>query len=551
MDISSWFQVGGASVGATASYGGETTDSTMGHLRRVLHIEGQQQRQEEHDRLFPTRSLKENKDWNRATTDAPTKDPVVVEEAADVTVELVEENPAVVEDTNTDDDRKDLNPPEQTEASTLEPTEDPTDPAAVQTTTPNDNAEELETRIDLVKLVPFDVKLMMLPTASEINSFALTDIVTEWMDESLAAEVKRMELELSHSAFDSVILEERSITRHTSASTLTSTAPSSSTETTTTLDARATGSNADNNDNRQRYLQEPQVISITIASYDGVTLWKHTTPSDLQVMTPALLEDLERQALLQDTRLLELLQASPAQGLGVNVQDVRAYINPNPSYVNPTATTTPDNMSNGVTNANLELIIVVAIVVACMAFAFLVFSLFWAWRFDAQRRDSAYRVDTSASPKVSAKKSPDGNTAGGTDNSEFGEESDPHRRHASPHSPHNDDDTTLYPPSEGGNLGGNYPESVVSEDISTSLSAYYRSGMGSRPFNYGMRPGALGKDFDDQASFSSMESYGYSLDGYAPSLGGNTWVNPPPNTAAKAEEVDGDEEEVDNDRQDK
>jgi len=79
-----------------------------------------------------------------------------------------------------------------------------------------------------------------------------------------------------------------------------------------------------------------------------------------------------------------------------------------------------------------------------------------------------------------------------------------------------------------------YDESVISEDISTSLTAYYRSGMaGYSTGGSGGRKGTGnyqhhhttahhaggGGDLDDNASLSSMDSYGFSLDGYAPSLG--------------------------------
>ncbi len=57
---------------------------------------------------------------------------------------------------------------------------------------------------------------------------------------------------------------------------------------------------------------------------------------------------------------------------------------------------------------------------------------------------------------------------------------------------------------------GLYPESVISEDISTSLTAYYQSGMGNKRMGSNM--------LNDAASVSSMESYGYSLDGYANSI---------------------------------
>jgi hypothetical protein len=254
----------------------------------------------------------------------------------------------------------------------------------------------------------------------------------------------------------------------------------------------------------------------------------------LKTVTPALLEDIERQALLKDDRLLELLQASSAQGLGASVTDVRAYINPSPSSATNIAAANPTNL--GATNANLELIIVVAIVVAVMAFGFLCFSLYWAHRYDYQRRQEAYRVEpnSSASQKNNTSttrmrkpKNPDG--TGGTDNSDCDDDTrNPPDVVAVDHSKNADDDTALeYPASEANPTTGIYPESVISDDISTSLTAYYRSGMGSRPM-YTPRALGGGDDFNDQASFSSMESYGYSLDGYAPSLGGNTYAKSVP-----------------------
>jgi len=69
-----------------------------------------------------------------------------------------------------------------------------------------------------------------------------------------------------------------------------------------------------------------------------------------------------------------------------------------------------------------------------------------------------------------------------------------------------------------GTNNNQYPDSVISEDISTSLSAYYKSGMA---YNAVGAPKHLsnGGEINDAASMSSMDSYGYSLDGYAPSLG--------------------------------
>ena len=80
----------------------------------------------------------------------------------------------------------------------------------------------------------------------------------------------------------------------------------------------------------------------------------------------------------------------------------------------------------------------------------------------------------------------------------------------------------FYPAIIGGEEEGDYPESVISdslvsgslisEDISTSLSQYYRAGMGRISKADYARGGGL---LDDAGSVSSMESYGYSLDGGA------------------------------------
>jgi hypothetical protein len=468
-------------------------------ILRLLQLE------EDHDRLFGSESVhqarKQDNNNNNSKSDR-NNDPETPPEMQDQEPTDDEEPTVDVPATTTleepDDDEEE--PMVAMTDPSLAPTEEPTKEVGEEDL----GAVLGETRIDLVKLVPFDVKLALIMSQDDpLNTFALTDIVSAWMEESLEAQVQRMQLGLTHSSFDSVILEERGITYQP---------VSTPSATTTTKDAQEI---TDNKDGNRRQLQ----ASTTIAAYEGVTLWKHTTNSNMQLMTPSLLEDIERQALLNDLlnddRLLELLQTSSAQGLGDKVQDVRAYINPNPTNYVPIQTSTNTNDNNGSTiNANLELIIVVAIVVACMAFAFLVFSLFWAWRFDQQRRDQAYRVENNRpNSKTPNKRKPKAN--GSTDDSDEEEGRSPKHMNVVV----NQDDDGI---SETLPTTGIYPESVVSEDISTSLSAYYRSGMGSRPL-YGTSNTLGNNDFNDQASFSSMESYGYSLDGYAPSLGGNTY----------------------------
>ena len=94
--------------------------------------------------------------------------------------------------------------------------------------------------------------------------------------------------------------------------------------------------------------------------------------------------------------------------------------------------------------------------------------------------------------------------------------------------------------------GVGYPgDSVVSDDIKSSLTDYYKSGMGYS----GSRAGSArpASNFNDAASLSSMDSYGYSLDGYAPSLGPAQGGYPvgPMQAARDAPMPLGDEEAVD------
>jgi hypothetical protein len=244
----------------------------------------------------------------------------------------------------------------------------------------------------------------------------------------------------------------------------------------------------------RRHLQEDPVLLSAI--FTGVSLWERrgqgTSPID-----PELVELIQRATFLEDNRLLTSLQAaSPASGLGFYVVNARANINPL-GYDNPNSnlqgSTTDDS------NDNLEIIIIIAIIVACLAFALLMFAVLWAWTADRQKQQ-AYAVDA---PKVM--RSPDTGT-GSTSDHDY-EQNQPPKLSSS--SPNHGEDQRLPPsmiqPQE-------YPESVISEDIDQSLTSYYKSGMAG--YNLPRR------ELNDAASMSSMDSYGYSLDGYAPSLSG-------------------------------
>jgi len=213
--------------------------------------------------------------------------------------------------------------------------------------------------------------------------------------------------------------------------------------------------------------------------------------------------------------------------------------------------------NGGTSNQNLEIIIIVAIVVACLAFALLIFAVIWAWRSD--RRDLDDKPTSSSQGPTTA-------AAGGSSSKKQhrnkSNRSSSHKLALSSSSKINNSNrkansrrssatqkrgntkknvgavvTTTstggadFPdilnngsyPKEIGNLengtGTNqYPDSVISEDISTSLTAYYKSGMAYNN-NSNVGGGGAPKEINDAASMSSMDSYGYSLDGYAPSLG--------------------------------
>mmetsp|Transcript_32747 Transcript_32747/g.48493 ORF Transcript_32747/g.48493 Transcript_32747/m.48493 type:complete len:299 (+) Transcript_32747:248-1144(+) len=218
---------------------------------------------------------------------------------------------------------------------------------------------------------------------------------------------------------------------------------------------------------RQLYEEEvPQRFKIT---YEGQTLWKKSAdvPSELEVaaLQVEVMED--RSGLLA-----ELRASSEYYGLGENIVDVKAELNQNAYDQSP-------NNNNTSQNESLDVIIIIAIVVAVLASLLLLFALIMAWKTGKERKQQAYLDPT---PQNTDTTSPVGQS----------------------------------PPQEISNHAANahYPESVISEDISTSLSAYYKSGMAGGYKANKHKAGAL----NDAASVSSMESYGYSLDGYASSI---------------------------------
>lgn len=321
--------------------------------------------------------------------------------------------------------------------------------------------EEDRVRTDLVALLPFDVQLAMTGPTENINVYALTDIITDWMTDSFTAKSANQALMGNATTFESLGLVLRV----------------------------------------RRNLQEAPSIQLFTASFDGVTLWQRRgtmTPP----MNPEIVELIQRATFLEDNQLLPLLRsAQPYTGLGDTVVDVRAYV--------ASPTTAPVDDGDDEQSDNLEIIIIVAIVVACLAFALLMFAVVWAWRTDQNKRETYSKGDRVAA-RIDV---PTGSEE--SDNSPTGM------------TPPAAEDPRSYgydgrPPTEIGSSTNDYPDSVISEDISTSLTAYYRSGMAGYTNSGGAKGSSAQREpreLNDAASMSSMDSYGYSLDGYAPSLG--------------------------------
>mmetsp|Transcript_4413 Transcript_4413/g.9574 ORF Transcript_4413/g.9574 Transcript_4413/m.9574 type:complete len:540 (+) Transcript_4413:329-1948(+) len=431
-------------------------------------------------------------------------------------------------------------------------------------------------RTDLIRLIPFQVQIAIQDRTSEGDSQVvtetlyqggtlLTDTITDWMVESFFTKTSNEQAEQllvnNFTSFDSIALELVDETTNTG-----------------TIDGKE--------------------LSLVQVSFEGVSLWERVgtgTPP----MEPEIVELIQRATFLEDRKLKEALQTTvnnllfdlgidDGQGgaTAIKIVDVRAYITP------PGAATgnqdngqgggggsaPPDGSSSGSTNnnasnanKNLEIIIIVAIVVACLAFALLIFAVIWAWRSDRQDRDDKPSVASGSESAGRKKKrrsfgstgssnknnksgrsvgnnkskkslrsdaSPTTNTNTNTRNEQnqqssrtagavSGEAPSPYDL---PNSGSNSD-AGSYPKVIGQTKGddsdasgaADYPDdSVISEDISSSLTAYYKSGMGYNGAGSANNKAAgrgSGANFNDAASMSSMDSYGYSLDGYAPSLG--------------------------------
>ncbi|VEU35293.1 unnamed protein product [Pseudo-nitzschia multistriata] len=439
-------------------------------------------------------------------------------------------------------------------------------------------------RTDLLRLVPFQIQIAIRDetTGEEAELVSeilyeggartlLTDTITDWLVSSFASKSTGAAGELlgigNATSFDSIALE-------------------------MVGDSASTGT------------IDGQELSLVQVSFEGVSLWERTGTGTAP-MEAENVELIQRATFLEDKRLRDDLQAAIASLLydlgletteSITILDVRAYITPPGSILDgsgggsdaqPTdsaGTQAQAGDSGADQNNNLEIIIIVAIVVACLAFALLIFAVVWAWRADRNDRGSSKSSSASGGRKRTKKKNAydsvrdddaeaaaaapaaggKGGRRGGKKSTQQTAKQQQREREQPPpqtrgsrgifSKKNRESPEPASSPSRGGMVIGDttggrgvsvdisdnetddddtagnatndsYPilqpnDSVVSSDISSSLTAYYKSGMGYGGGSGSKNSGRSGaRDFNDAASMSSMDSYGYSLDGYAPSLG--------------------------------
>jgi hypothetical protein len=369
------------------------------------------------------------------------------------------------------------------------PTEDDTVNDSTATTT-----TQQQGLVDLVHLIPFDVQIAVTINLG-IQTYEVSNIVTDWFNDAF---VEQLELfgytkENRYAEFNSVVLF-----------------------------------NNDDPNNQRRQIQTTMNDNLFIARFRGGAVFSRDSINRTRSIPENDVLVIQQNLLLDDTGLLSLLRNSTdATGLGEYVIDVNAYLNPPENKTDNNAST------NSSSNPGLDVVIIVAIVVALIAFLFLLGAIIWAYRFDRANRDTYLMKDHLPSTAMMTKQNPNDKTTSESDTGDDIEspervravfvEVNPNNngKTASRNIPQNDN-IIMYPTMIGGNdvsdeHDENYPESVISdsvvsgsgisEDISTSLSQYYRAGMGKA--DYARSNGML----SDAGSVSSMESYGYSLDG--------------------------------------
>jgi hypothetical protein len=375
---------------------------------------------------------------------------------------------------------------------------------------------ELERQV--IYLLPFDIKIALEGNSSpeDVNIYALKQIVTDWMDASFRAKSENEGLLSNGAAFDYVLLE------------------------------IANRRELQTEDPARELQTEDPAPTFYKAVFRGFSVWNLAT-LDTEPVNVELVELIQRATFLEDKSLLELIRNTDSDefGLGSAVLDVRAEVSDG-----STTTGNPAGDDDDDTDETLQLIIMIAIVVACLAFCLLMFAVIWAWRTDRAKRE-AYKVGRNQT-----------GTAVPDSNESEAPRSPPKQKSPATKAP--------APPSTKPVLNlppreipaqSDYPESVISDsvapdsvisnDVDTSFTGYsmpHQQPAAATTPSSTFQP----REVNDAASISSMDSYGYSLDGYASSLGpaqakfpGGALSMPANTTGGGSLGADADESDVD------
>lgn len=329
--------------------------------------------------------------------------------------------------------------------------------------------------IDLIDLEDFNIQVARVESSSPIEFHQISSAVTQWMNDAYEYQLQSLGyLEHYYSSFDTVILLER----------------------------KMRGEQRLLAENPQEDVPDMRELDTTgqlyTANFKGAALFSRN--STQEEIPAEVVHFIQENTINNKTGLLRLLKLSNATSLGALVVDINAFtVEGDEDLTQNTGDVAGDA-------PKMENIIIIAVVVAAVAFLFLLIAIFWAWRYDRRNRE-AYLVKEQ-------RRSVPSNTNSTYEEEQEGEGSKRSRNST----PEKKAPVSVI----GGDSiigGGVYPESVISEDISTSLSQYYRSGLASSN-NYSSAYAGRSARMDhlnDAASVSSMDSYGYSLDGYAPS----------------------------------
>lgn len=321
--------------------------------------------------------------------------------------------------------------------------------------------------IDTIDLIPFDVQLG-LNEQTAISIFKVADIVTSWLRDAVKEKLKerRYTEESNYAEFSNVYIKESSPNRRVL---------------------------------RQRELQSStqQTGVLYTARFVGTALFKRDKENPLSIPANEFL-DIQIEIFNDKNAAFDLRDRlrEADEKLATQLAAVNAYLTKGGSTNQPNRPA--GNNNNSTTNKQLQLVIIVAVCVAIVAFIFLIVAVVWAWQYDRRNR-LAYLNDTGKQPK-------------GTSDTADEEHAESSRKAEQKGLVPAPPLQSVYP-----NNAGPGNESVITDDISTSLSLYYRSGMATSG-NANMYARDKTTAVNDAASVSSMESYGYSLDGYAPTI---------------------------------